>query len=310
MTFTDNLTVIGVEWKVSGDKPEEVSLCCPFCPNLGETVDTRFRLYINSITGRAYCFNCGWSSKGSQGFNRILRKLGAKETKEVEPEREVERSKTLKLPVDFQLLPGKKSERDYHTKQALQYLRYRGVTDNQMKDHLVGFSLTGMLSYRIIFPVYLDGSLVAMSGRDFTSKQFPKYLTAGSRSSFFNWSKERGTVHVVEGVFKALALERATGCKAVAALGSSITDAQAALLEGSSYSDCIVWADPDRPGIRGALRTLERLRDSHLRLWAAGWNGEYLDEASISEIRGMLAKNVRAYDWSCQAYMSMLSNGG
>lgn len=262
MNILDALDGRGIPYRRSG-KTGEIYLCCPFCIEQGESQDERFRLGINIETGFAHCFNCEWRTRDieflsqelARAFDTDMFERGQVAKKVIVP---------VHLPEDFTILS--KADEDHWGKKAYQYVHWRHVTDKQIREKKIGYSLSGAMKYRIVIPVYYQGKLKAMVCRDFTGKQEPKYKNSVGEKVIYNVPNQRedGAV-LVEGVFDALAIERGcgtnstrSGLDSLAVLGHSLTDLQLKQLQG--YKKFILWPDPDGPGIFGFLSMVPELQ--------------------------------------------------
>ena len=246
----------GIRFKQSG-KQNEVWICCPFCMERGESPDTRFRLGLNTETGWFHCFNCGKSSKDEmftwRELERVWKTEGLTATESREPKKKIK----IRLPEDFEVLVRASKKQDYWQNIAFEYVHRRGVTEKQIKEKQIGYSMDGPLAYRIVFPVRDENQkLVMLVGRDFTGKREPKYKNSVGDKYLYNVQKKkkRGVV-LVEGVFDALSVERGVrhlGLDAAGVLGHSLTEIQWKQIE--PYEQVILWPDPDRAGIIGEGR--------------------------------------------------------
>jgi hypothetical protein len=298
MTFLDILQRRQVPFRRSGEDPDEIRICCPFCTENGETPDTRFRLGINIRNGAAHCFNCDFKGRHVQLL--VLRRLQVQtEGLELEGvEAPVKAPEPIALPKDFQVL-----DRTYDVldRQALNYLLKRGITRKQIIHNRIGVSLVGKLGYRIIFPVWVGKELKGLVARDFTGTQKPKYLNSGGDKYLYHFNPKARTCVLSEGAFKALRIARVLddpeACSA-ALLGHDLTTIQLGQLLESKCERVILWPDPDAVGRKGVIGIADKLSE--------GWSGTVeiawpidapADEMPLSDIR-ILLKETKIYNWS------------
>lgn len=275
----------------------EINICCPFCVEKGQQrLDDRFRLGINTRTGKAHCFNCGWSSH-KNGVRLIARRLEMGEITSGPSEKKEKKAEPVRLPEDFALLWDVRKDAWY--RDAWTYLVRRQVTEQQIQEKRVGVSMTGRYAYRIVFPMY-NGSnkLIGIVSRDFTGKQEPPYLNSRGDKGLYNLPAPKNRRHALvltEGVFDALAVERATARLSnrpdtAAILGRALTPIQEAQLKESGYEAIILWLDGDGPGINGAIAIAKQLRYRYPMQYVAGGNGKDAGGMSNTEILNLYAQ--------------------
>lgn len=160
--------------------------------------------------------------------------------------------RAFKLPIGVEI-PGPNGR--WFTP-ALQYLLERDVTREQIDRWGLGYAVRGRLRFRVVAPVY-DGAgrLLSYSARAFSAAApGDRYDTGranqGAHPRRAIWG-EAGfvgddCVTVAEGVFGALALERAGAPNPCALLGSELTEDKARVL--SRFRRVIVATDPDKAG--------------------------------------------------------------
>lgn len=261
MDIQSALADYGIPFKRSG-KQNEVWICCPFCVEEGESPDTKFRLGLNVETGWMGCFNCKKGSKDEmytwRELERVWKTEGLSATSGAKkPEKKVR----IRLPKDFEVLVRATRKQDYWQNMAFEYVHRRGVTEKQIKEKQIGFSMEDdtfeggcRMAYRIIFPVRDENEkLVMVVGRDFTGKREPKYKNSVGDKYVYNVKKKKkhGAM-LVEGIFDSLSAERGVrhlGLDSLGVLGHSLTDIQWKQLE--DYERFVLWPDPDRAGIIG-----------------------------------------------------------
>lgn len=299
MTFLECLAVRGVPYRRKASSPVEIRLCCPFCADYHETVDTRFRLSLNISTGEAHCYNCDWKWNGKNTLAKVLARLGIAAVEvATEDAADVDiNTPRPSLPVDFQPLNDKVATHDRFARRAYQYLLRRGVTLRQMRRNRIGFSMVGRYAYRIVFPVLVRGKLEGVVARDFTNLSKVRYLNSVGEKSLYNLQVSDTHAVLSEGIFKALTLERVLCCSSLALLGHAITDKQMQQLQDFGVRDIVLWPDPDVPGIAGVLDVGAKLLD-------AGFSVQVIypppttqaDETSDSDLRKLWARRI-CLDW-------------
>lgn len=259
MDIIEALTTAGIEYR-PGRSDDEIWLNCCFCSENGETMDTRFRLGVNLLDGRASCFNCGWKSRGVYTFRRLQEALSTGEMEASQAKRHEKKKEKVYLPEDFERLVEPNGNTDHWAKVAWRYLRRRGVTPQQIKLKHIGYSLVGDLAYRVVFPVYVHKHLKGLVGRDFTDKQEIKYRNSVGGKALYNFDKQNKTVVLLEGVFDTLKVEQAArklDIDACGLLGHDLTDDQLELLE--PYKRIVLWLDPDAAGLKGLFSIAKKL---------------------------------------------------
>ena len=257
MNLIEALEARGIEFKFHSTRVNELYVCCPFCIERGETPDQRFRFGVNYVTGQAHCFNCGKKFRDFEFLKKALTEkleTGEWQLAQEAIKREAMKAPEVRLPEDFIPLSGIQGKTHWD-KVALKYLHTRGVTERQMKEKNIGYSMIGEFRYRIIIPVYFEGKLEGLVGRAFVRDLEPKYRNSLGNKTLYNVPKRPHRNAVLsEACFDALAIERvvAAGTDSLAALGSSLTDRQLLILQ--DYDSITLYLDPDKAGVEGILR--------------------------------------------------------
>jgi hypothetical protein len=142
---------------------------------------------------------------------------------------------------------------------AFEYLLRRGITEEQIFRWAMGYAITGPLAWRVVIPIVTRGKLVAYAARaifDDGSKRYDMPTRDfGARPDAAIWGephfdKRRGAITTAEGVFSALALERAGAPNPCALLGSQLTPLKMIVL--SEWPVVLTATDPDPAGDRVA----------------------------------------------------------
>ena len=241
----------------------EISICCPFCSERGESEDTKFRLGINTVKGVAHDFNCGWRGHGAAYIAKQLARVFGVKLLYRKPETLAVRTPvvetppiapiaTVGVPEGFEVFTQHPNRVE---RQARQYLDQRGVSVLQIVAHKMGYAAAGEYAYRILIPV-LDENGVSHGwvGRAFLPQVKPKYLNTPGMKCLWGVKKNATVAIVTEGIMDALrvekALMRSRSMVAVARLGSAITAFEMDQLK--LFSQVIAFPDEDRAGVKAA----------------------------------------------------------
>lgn len=145
-------------------------------------------------------------------------------------------------------------------KPALEYLLRRGVTEKQIQRWSMGYAISGDLAWRVVIPIVTRGKLVGYTARaifeDGSGRHEQPTRKFGARPDAAVWGepkfdRARGAITVAEGIFSALALERAGAPNPCALLGSQLTPMKLVVL--SEWPVVLVATDPDPAGERVAV---------------------------------------------------------
>jgi DNA primase len=191
----------------------QISFNCPVC----DDGRNKHNLEVNYIDNVYKCWSCG-DSEGTHGpLGRIFDKYGNKKQKKLyevfKPETVVKREKkkkTLRLPEGFTLF--KDSSTVYPVRrQAMNYLKSRGITDEMIERFGIGFCDKGDHAGRIVIPSYdKKGELNYYIARSWNPMSRAKYKNPEAEKdkiifweNLIDWKKD---VYLVEGAFDGLFL--------------------------------------------------------------------------------------------------------
>jgi DNA primase len=192
----------------------QISFNCPVC----DDGRNKHNLEVNYIDNVYKCWSCG-DSEGTHGpLGRIFDRYGNKKQKKLynvfKPETVVKREKkkkTLKLPEGFTLF--KDSSPVYPVRrQAMNYLKSRGITDEMIEKFGIGFCDKGDHAGRIVIPSYdTKGELNYYIARSWNPMSRAKYKNPEAEKdkiifweNLIDWNKD---IFLVEGAFDGLFLE-------------------------------------------------------------------------------------------------------
>jgi hypothetical protein len=261
VTILDILDVANLDWK---DTPQadEVKVCCPFCIEEGESPDSRYRLGINVRTGKAHCFNCGWSAGDYVFTARALARIadvdmtGDRVTAHNESSAPV-RAKPAPAPVYLSGLPEGYERFSFDSpfeRQARDYLMNRGITRDQIDRWEIGFAMAGKYAGRVIIPVVHDKQIAGVACRDYTGladdTKRMRWMNSESLRGVFGM-KGNSCATITEGCMDALRLEPLLpGEDSLCVFGSNISEDQMQFLR--RYKRLTYLCDYDKPGCKGA----------------------------------------------------------
>ena len=192
----------------------QISFNCPVC----DDGRNKHNLEVNYIDNVYKCWACGDSENTHGALGRIFDKYGNKKQKKLynvlKPETVVKRErkkKTLKLPESFTLF--KDSSPVYPVRrQAINYLKSRGITDEMIERFGIGFCDKGDHVGRIVIPSYdKKGELNYYIARSWNPTSKAKYKNPEAEKdkiifweNLIDWKKD---VYLVEGAFDGLFLD-------------------------------------------------------------------------------------------------------
>jgi len=211
----------------------QISVDCPVCSYTIkglDKLDGKGNLEINYQQHVYKCWACA-ETHGTHGhLGKLIDKFGSKKDKKIyklirpdEFEKKEKVYKKLELPKEY------KKFDEIHPlhiprKEALNYLKKRGITDEIIEKYQIGLCLEGEYSGRIIVPSFdKKGELNFFVSRSWNPRSKLKYKNPEASKDFliFNeslidWTKK---IYLVEGVFDSVFLDNA-----IPMLGKYISD--------------------------------------------------------------------------------------
>jgi len=199
------------------------------CPN--NCHPTKHKLEINLDTHQYQCWICGNQEGGYKGKNliKLLKQSKASPTKidELKPYIKYKsKPNSLNVPSTNLILPKEFKpffNNPHYNKQALKYLKSRGLTNQDIIKYNIGYCDEGEYRDKIIIPSYdKEGKLNFFTSRSFIKDSFIKYKNPDiSRNIvpfelFINWNLP---IILCEGVFDAIAIKR----NAIPLLGKTLS---------------------------------------------------------------------------------------
>lgn len=152
------------------------------------------------------------------------------------------------------------------------YIESRGITPEQCERWRIGYATRGSLAWRLVIPIHTSGKLAAYVARAIFQDR-PRYDMPTAKDGacphgaifgepLINFRTEILTL--AEGVFSALALERAIAPNPCALLGSDWSPLRAAILTRHRWSRVIIATDPDPAGDRVAASIAASFRNTKI----------------------------------------------
>lgn len=228
----------------------EYRINCPYCS------DDKFKMYCNVAKGLYHCFKCGTSGRiqddnesSLENWRDVRIKEMTTSTVVVDTWNKYNKPKRT-LPLCCPLVSSKPCGMQEYPAASFEYLRKRGITNQDMERYNIQCSLekSGPYKNTVIFPIYENTKLAYFVARKYDDSK-PKYINAP-------WSKE-GTVFksytgkigvdavyvLCEGIFDAIAINKA-GYNAIAILGKQMTGQQLSKLTSCDWK-YIIYLDQD-----------------------------------------------------------------
>ena len=232
----------------------QISYDCPVCSydlKGMDKLDGKGNLEINYAQHVFKCWVCGetHNTKGHLGY--LIDRYGKRKDKElyelIRPDdfKRVDKEyDELKLPKDFKLATD---GNQYHIpfREMRNYLKKRGVTDEMIQKHQIGYSLEGDYAYRVIIPSFdEEGELNYYTGRSWNPNSKSKYKNPEAEKqiiifneSLIDWEQD---IYLCEGPFDALFLPNS-----IALLGKKMSDLLFERIYDKAKKDIIIVLDSD-----------------------------------------------------------------
>ena len=232
----------------------QISVDCPVCSytiKAMDKLDGKGNLEINYQQHVYKCWACA-ETHGTHGhLGKLIDKFGSKKDKKIyklirpdEFEKKEKVYKKLELPKEY------KKFDEIHPlhiprKEALNYLKKRGITDEIIQKYQIGLCLEGEYAGRIIVPSFnKKGELNFFVSRSWNPRSKLKYKNPEASKDFliFNeslidWKKD---IYLVEGVFDSFFLDNS-----ICLLGKFLTDNLWEKLYSKAKKNIIVCLDGD-----------------------------------------------------------------
>ena len=262
----------------------QISFNCPVC----DDDRNKHNLEVNYIDNVYKCWSCG-DSEGTHGpLGRIFDKYGNKKQKKLynvlKPETVVKREKpkkTLKLPDSFTLF--KDSSPVYPVRrQAMNYLKNRGITDEMIEKYGIGFCDKGDHAGRIVVPSYnKKGELNYYIARSWNPMSKAKYKNPEAEKdkiifweNLIDWNKD---IFLVEGAFDGLFLDNA-----IPMLGKHMSELLFETIYLNAKGNITICLDAD--AWENAVKLYHELNGGEM--WGRIKLVKLPDESDIADLRG------------------------
>ena len=191
-----------------------VAYNCPYCNHSKPKLEVNFTENKKGYNPW-HCWAC--DKRGSR-ISTLFKKLGSsfeklEELKKIVGDEneyvEVIKQVALSLPKEFQTF---KNNKDIIARQAISYLKSRGITKSDILKYNIGYCETGAYAKMIIIPSYDEnGQLNYFTGRSFEKNPYTKYRNPETSRDiipfelFINWNLP---LTICEGPFDAIAIKR------------------------------------------------------------------------------------------------------
>ena len=262
----------------------QISFNCPVCDDGRD----KHNLEVNYIDNVYKCWSCG-DSEGTHGpLGRIFDKYGNKKQKKLyevfKPETVVKREKKkkkLRLPEGFTLF--KDSSTVYPVRrQAMNYLKSRGITDEMIERFGIGFCDKGDHAGRIVIPSYdKKGELNYYIARSWNPMSRAKYKNPEAEKdkiifweNLIDWKKD---VYLVEGAFDGLFLNNP-----IPMLGKHMSELLFETIYRNAKGNIVICLDAD--AWQNAVKLYHELNGGEL--WGRIKLIKLPDEKDIADLRG------------------------
>ena len=216
---------------------------------------------------------------------RSLKLVTVKNTPKTIFDEEVEVSQLSELPKEFKSLSNI-SEKNFAAKKALNYLKSRNITQNDILKYNIGYCESGVYENRIVIPSYDDkGKLNYFTGRSFEKSPFIKYRNPETSRDiipfelFINWDLP---LVLCEGPFDAIAIKR----NAIPLLGKNIQSNLMKKIVTSTVKKIYIALDSD--ALKQALKFAENFINEGKEVYLVKLKGKDPSEIGFSNFTNLI----------------------
>jgi len=192
----------------------------------------------------------------------------------------------IQLPEEFRSLTKKSIHPGY--RQALFYLKRRGITISEIIKYNIGYCVSGDYKDRIILPSYdASGMLNYFVARTWIKDHTLKYKNPPVSKNvvglelFVNWNLP---VYLCEGIFDAIAIKR----NAIPLFGKTLNDSLRLALIANSVKDVYIVLDQD--ALYNVMRNAEELQSWGINVHAVELTGKDPSQLGYVEIQNLISQ--------------------
>lgn len=264
---------------------------CPFCNHHKPKLEINFQ--ENDKGENAWhCWVCNKKGKSLINLFKSL-KVDPDKIKELKPyinnvsttDTQV-KSSTLKLPKEFKPLINI-SNNDITGKHALNYIKKRGLTENDIIKYNIGYCEGGKYNNMIIIPSYDgNGNLNYFTARNFDKTSSIKYKNPDTSRNiipfelFINWEVP---IVLCEGMFDAIAIKR----NAVPLLGKNLQSNLMKKIVTSVVKKIYIALDKD--ALKEALQFCEQLINEGKEVYLVDLDGKDPSELGFKHFTELIS---------------------
>lgn len=247
--------VLGKSYKRAKDN---YAFTCPFCNHRKPKLE--INLNTNDKGENPWeCWVCETKGRTIRSLLKQL-KISGPQAQEVlqyikkGEEVEYQVVKTIELPKEFQPLFSAPTT-SFSANIARKYLYDRGITDNDIMKHNIGYCIAGEFNDRIIIPSYDQNNQLNFYVARAFNRSYAKYKNPEVSKdiivfeNLINWNQP---IIICEGVFDAMAIRR----NAVPILGKNISKALLKKIVSSKVKE--IYIALDRDALKKAVKFCEQ----------------------------------------------------
>jgi DNA primase len=265
-----------------------VAYNCPYCNHSKPKLEVNFTENKKGYNPW-HCWAC--DKRGSR-ISTLFKKLGSpfeklEELKKIVGDEneytEVIKQIALTLPKEFKTF---KNNKDIIARQAISYLKSRGITKNDILKYNIGYCETGTYAKMIIIPSYNEnGQLNYFTGRSFEKNPYTKYRNPETSRDiipfelFINWNLP---LIICEGPFDAIAIKR----NVIPLLGKNIQPNLMKKIVTSTIQKIYIALDSDAK--KQALKFVEKFMDEGKEVYLVELEGKDPSEMGFKQFTKLI----------------------